>query len=314
MKVAIQLYGHLRTFEKCAVYLKEHILDYYDCDVFIHTWDTTEHVSKSWYDESVKSSVIPVDEYILNKIDDLYSPRKIKIETQNLFNEPESYGTHEEIQISLQGLKYMLYSQYQVNNLRLEYEKENGIVYDYVVMIRPDVMPFLKLDFNLYQPEFEYNKNISIHFLINSELFFISDKVFNYPLVSDVYYFSTPGNMNKITSVFERFDYFYKDIVSIFPKNVENPEVSFFESIIQNGVIPRQYLGYFAIKRKDDFNDIKRLPPNEHVINYKESYKKRFVKLILNQVNKYMPEIVKRKLIRLFLLLGACANYIQVNK
>ena len=38
LKIAVQLFGHFRTFEKCAQALKENLLDRYDCDVFIHTW------------------------------------------------------------------------------------------------------------------------------------------------------------------------------------------------------------------------------------------------------------------------------------
>lgn len=33
-KVAVQLFGHLRTYKECYQSLKEHLLDKYDCDVF----------------------------------------------------------------------------------------------------------------------------------------------------------------------------------------------------------------------------------------------------------------------------------------
>jgi len=39
MKIAICLSGHLRTFDKTFRSIKEKLLDVYDCDVFISTWN-----------------------------------------------------------------------------------------------------------------------------------------------------------------------------------------------------------------------------------------------------------------------------------
>ena len=233
MKIAVQLYGHLRTFRKCAPALRKHILDHYDADVFIHTWDRTEHGDKSWYSDGVKCSAEPVNNKLLSEIDALYAPIAIKVETQNLFEEAGHFGTHSDIQISLQGMKYMTYGQYMANKLRKDYQAENNVSYDYVIVMRPDVMPFVSLDLQKYQAEFEFCKTISVHFVHNSEIKVRSNKVFNYPLVADCFYLSKPDVVDKITSIYQEFDYYYKNISKIFPKQVENPEVAFFENIMQ---------------------------------------------------------------------------------
>lgn len=46
--IAIQLFGHLRTYEKLAPYfiknvVNENALDGYKIDIFIHTWDELDH-------------------------------------------------------------------------------------------------------------------------------------------------------------------------------------------------------------------------------------------------------------------------------
>lgn len=260
LKIAVQLSGHLRTYQVCAPYLKKHLLDLYDCDLFIHTWSQTEHTSQSWYDDGVRAAPTSVDDRTRKSINEIYSPKKIKIETQNFISEPGHFGTSDKIRISYQGLKYMLYGQNQVNRLRLEYEHETGVKYDYVVMTRPDIMPFEDLVFSNYEQEFRYYPKSSIHLIHNSEIHLVGKKFFNYPLAADVLYFSKPEIVNQITSHFEQYKYYFKDINSIFPKGVENPELAIFESLHQKGIIPRAYRFCFAIKRKNNRDDIKLLP------------------------------------------------------
>ena len=302
MKIAIQLYGHLRTFEKCAPALKKHILDHYDCDIFIHTWSKTEHDTKSWYNDSIKCFVRSVDNTILEIIEKLYAPKAIKIETQNLFDEQGSFGTHDQIKINLQGIKYMVYSQYQANKLREIYETENRIKYDYVIVMRPDIMPLLKLELNQYQQEFNYFSQVSIHFIHNSENNFLSNKVINYPRGADCFYFSTPDVITQITQSYEKFYFYYKKINQILPKQMDVPEVAFFEAIHQKGILTRQYMNDFVIKRYNDKDDAK--PKITISENNKLYTKVNFKKVIFNFILNYFPSFVSVwviKTLKLFL-------------
>ena len=82
LKIAIQVFGHMRTFEKCAPSLKKYFLRYYDCDIFIHTWSTLDHDTQTWHKHRKSGHSIDQSQFE-NKIQPLYSPKKIKIEHLN---------------------------------------------------------------------------------------------------------------------------------------------------------------------------------------------------------------------------------------
>ena len=42
MKIALCFSGQPRSYEKGYEYYKKNLLDHYDVDVFIHTWDTDD--------------------------------------------------------------------------------------------------------------------------------------------------------------------------------------------------------------------------------------------------------------------------------
>lgn len=52
MKLAILLFGHMRTFEYSGQFFMKNVAEYYDCDIFIHTWDTIDSQTKSWHDRT----------------------------------------------------------------------------------------------------------------------------------------------------------------------------------------------------------------------------------------------------------------------
>ena len=138
LKIAVQVFGHVRTFEKCAPSLKKYFLRYYDCDVFIHTWSTLDHETQTWHKRKTSSHSIDQSQFE-NKIQSLYSPKKIKIEHQV----PEDLGTYEASSsrtLSIYGIKSMFYSMEQANKLRESYEFQSKTEYDYVLMIRPDIL------------------------------------------------------------------------------------------------------------------------------------------------------------------------------
>ena len=81
MKVAVQIFGHLRTFERCAPSLKENLLDHYpDHDLFLHTWDRLEAETITPHERSCMPS--PVDDQTIGAIERLYHPRRTLIEHQ----------------------------------------------------------------------------------------------------------------------------------------------------------------------------------------------------------------------------------------
>ncbi|EAH8660000.1 hypothetical protein EWH67_09410, partial [Campylobacter coli] len=54
-KLAIQLFGHMRTYEQTYEKFKENIInvnlqDGWEIDLFIHTWNKFNSSSKSWHE------------------------------------------------------------------------------------------------------------------------------------------------------------------------------------------------------------------------------------------------------------------------
>ena len=81
MKVAIQIFGHLRTFERCAQSLNANLLDQYpDHDVFLHTWDRLE--SETVAHHAPLCDPAPVDDRVLAAIEFSYHPRRMSVESQ----------------------------------------------------------------------------------------------------------------------------------------------------------------------------------------------------------------------------------------
>lgn len=148
MKIAVLLFGHLRDFEQCADSLNENLLSRYDSDVFMHTWDEMDHTSKSWH-ESNRVSINKVDKSLIRKIETKYHPKGLEIEHQEKYSKERIIQSpyFEHFQLSSAIPYFIFYSLNKANRMRLEYEKKNGISYDYVFVTRPDIR--LKTPFEL---------------------------------------------------------------------------------------------------------------------------------------------------------------------
>ena len=140
MKIAVLLFGHLRTFEYCAPFLRANLLDKYNCDVFMHTWDTFDSETLAWYNRTDKTTKISDD--ILQKIKELFNPKKIEIGHQVIKKETIIKSLIDDKKNSLNGMLFMFQSMNCANSLRKQYEKETGIKYDIVIVTRPDVALF----------------------------------------------------------------------------------------------------------------------------------------------------------------------------
>ena len=137
MKIALCLYGQPRSFEKGYEYHKKNLLDQYNVDVFIHTWESDD--SKKYVE--LYDSV----EYIIGK------PLEGNFDSEYT-NTPNAEKHPPRFTVS------MFYSMYKSCELKLRKEIDDKFKYDWVVMSRPDyalniVIPFKDCDKNkLYMP------------------------------------------------------------------------------------------------------------------------------------------------------------------
>jgi hypothetical protein len=121
-KIAICISGEVRTAIEAYPVFKN-FFEGMDVDVFIHTWNTTVVKTKNMEEPFI----IHEDDDKINKIKELYQPKKMIVENQIEVGPYESFSK-------------MFYSIMMSNQLRLDYEIENECLYEWVVKYRFDVI------------------------------------------------------------------------------------------------------------------------------------------------------------------------------
>lgn len=134
-KVALCISGHLRTFESNFKSVKEHILDRFDCDVFIHTWD----VLGLSYRPGDSNLHITETRLVVDKLQKLYQPKKLVVEKTKQFPVTPIMHQRSREHRDIPGILSMFYKVEECNKLRKEYETEQNINYDFVIRFRGDL-------------------------------------------------------------------------------------------------------------------------------------------------------------------------------
>ena len=292
-KIAVQLYGHLRTFEACADNLKSKLLDKYQCDVFIHTWDTLDHDSPTWHRQYSSTKSVPFKTKLIDRLLQCYEPKEFLIEQQNFLSRKGLFGSTSNNQISLVGIEYMLYSQNQVNEMRIAYERTHFSEYDYVIMLRPDIR--LLEDFHLehYLPEFKVNNFSSVHLIHQLELKKHDSKLVVYPKMADLFFLATPEVMNLIALAYCSFADYYIDRQKIFNLSISSPEVAFLDFIESQKISPKYYQFNFELTRFDEQKNIK-LRERFMLTQVVENKLKVFIKMIYRALPSGMRSFLSR--------------------
>jgi hypothetical protein len=133
MKIALCLSGQARSFEKGYEYHKKNLLDHYDVDVFIHTWDTGEPDVLTEYAKLYNPQAFMVELPLKGNYDEQYT------NTPNMEKHPPRFTVS------------MLYSMFKSCELKTTSELNNHFNYDWVVKSRSDYalnvkIPFEELD------------------------------------------------------------------------------------------------------------------------------------------------------------------------
>ena len=240
LKIAIQFFGHLRTFEKCAPSVKKHLLTKFDCDVFMHTWSETEHSTQTWHNS--KSRIDTVNEKMLKKIDEAYLPKMCVIEKQVLKDNDTLISCLHSKQakmISATGMKFMLQSQVKVNALRRQYEKKNKIRYDMVIMLRPDIFLYSDLDIANIVSQCLGVIDYPARFCASHALKKNSTCSFATDMLSDVLYLAVPHTMDLIADIFKNINF------EKYKYKMWTPENLITNILFKNGVATFSLFYYF---------------------------------------------------------------------
>lgn len=200
MKVALCISGQLRTFDNENVIksLKEHVLNHYDCDIFLSVWDdrgisqyTEKNDASNSYNLIKSDNILPMD--ILS-----YYPMAKQIQVTNfklwLDSISEELRTKFNTEITTWGQTLtaipQLYKIWECNQMKSDYEQLNGFKYDIVIRSRPDLMFVSKLNL--------INDGIIYH--MNTPKFFWSNRIY------DIFFYSNSENMDKMASSWLRIN------------------------------------------------------------------------------------------------------------
>jgi hypothetical protein len=143
--------GKYVNYKACYISIIRHIVNYntdYDFDIFIHSWniDLKEDLCK------------------------LYKPKKFLFENNDLYKDEILNKINDNAQFAQCSQSIGIKKSIELMN---EYEMEENIIYDIVIIYRPDVLLWKDMDLKKLQINSEYiyvngNCNGDFHFIMNS--------------------------------------------------------------------------------------------------------------------------------------------------
>jgi len=234
MKVALCLSGHLRSYEAAYPTLKKAILDQFNPDIFIFTWDTIGFDGANRGDEHLVDT--PVDP---GRLRQLYLPKKLMIKPGRRWNTLRYHRRMGQGMRNPEVVCGMFYGIFKANALRNEFERKNHFTYDAVIRGRAD------LSFqSILEP-----KEI-LHCQVANGIYF--PNFGDYKGVNDQFAFGNSASMNIYSGIYQNLNHFFNLGCRWHPESLTKFNIDYFNlpifrsSIIYdilraNGSIFRQY-------------------------------------------------------------------------
>lgn len=208
MKVAVEFYGHLRTWQYCMPTINTNLLSKYDCHVFMHTWSKTEASTKSWHSFGMKQ-VQSVGRDTVDILKRQYGVLGIEVEEQICPTRETFVGCEHNKGnvVSVDGVNFMLHSMFKVNELRRSYARERNVNYDWVIVLRPDIMIFNLLDLNLMEREMKcIGEPKSARYCSPNTTLPMKEFVFPTDSATDAFFFGRPDVIDRTISILHSLD------------------------------------------------------------------------------------------------------------
>jgi len=283
LKIAVCFFGHLRTYKKCAPFLRRNLLDQCDCDLFMHTWTTLDSNTKAWHNYYINGETNETDiRHAYSEFKGLVieeqKPQDLgTIKTKPCSNDPTS-------ETSIFGIDAMFHSIRESNRLREEYAAQNNIRYDFVLCVRPDI--WLKKPLNIANVLVSLSKEEIAHGWFAVSSYFS-------PLISgfeswcacDVLFFGTPEVIDDIVkNTTHHANRFKPDTLVL-----NGPEYEFIKLIKERGWTPYR----IDMHRGNDWEIYR---PNDTKL------RKRWIRIRIrrNYVRLYLLPNYMRQLFRLY--------------
>lgn len=210
-KLAIQFFGHLRTFDLTYQKFYNNVIipnqDAYKIDIFIHTWDEIEYAAQQWHNEKIPQ--VRGKKLTSKNVDFLlkhYCPTLYEITPQLEDRSGLEFDEFTGGKCKYATMRNVWYTKYRVNELRKKYEAEHNVHYDFVLCTRPDV---------LYNKKFNLDALFSVYSTLLKNITAPEGKLFysghhrGYPVredrllaASDIVYLGVPPVINAISSIY----------------------------------------------------------------------------------------------------------------
>jgi len=189
MRIAVCLSGQPRFYRITYPFLKKHLLDNYNCDVFIHAWTTSRNTS-TWDGHHANGGDV---DYSLQEIVDMYKPVVAEFHPQqNPYKDFNSEEYQQKTGTDPFIISSMMKSLYSADQSRQKYSQQYNIKYDWVIRTRFDCLLQTSIDLTKYD-----NEKINC-----------PDSINNPARYCDWFNFSNPENMTTQSNVYNHlFDY-----------------------------------------------------------------------------------------------------------
>ncbi len=150
MKVALLLTGHMRCWDQVFPNTKQHIIDKYNPDIFIDTWDSEAY----WDPHSAKGITEGGPKLDVAGIEEAYKPVVMNVDSYEQFE--DNFVTRaKQFETFYHVPKNQISMWFKVGRGMLSVEEHmmlTGKTYDLVIRMRPELV------FNESLPEFDSNK------------------------------------------------------------------------------------------------------------------------------------------------------------
>lgn len=211
-RLAIQLFGHLRTFEHTYESFYNNLIKPneekgYKIDLFAHVWDEIEYNALQWHNENfpeLRGKKLTPEQ--INFFEENYKPTKWEYTPQLTTEDDTVYPEFTGGKTAYRTMINVWFSKYRVNEIRRKYQEENNIKYDFVMNTRADVQYFSPLLIDeIIKPYETLLKNCET---MNNKLFYSGchrDMPVKEDILlaaSDVIYLAKPDVLDKVSLIY----------------------------------------------------------------------------------------------------------------
>lgn len=154
MRVALCITGHFRNFDASWPWLKKHIIDIYNPDIFAHAWTESLGIHQLVFDKSHPSTTIgynpaspAVPKFYVDSVVKVINPKILITENQNdvihIFNDLiNQYSQYNQPWYWFRPITpfCLAYSRSKILQQKQNYEQKNRFIYDKVIFTRWDLV------------------------------------------------------------------------------------------------------------------------------------------------------------------------------